>query len=251
MTSEQEIIPNRTQAAMVQSPDLSAALDWRERNLLSSLNCVSIGKIETFYPETQTADITIAYKRILTQQIPDGTISSSSLVVLYPKLCKCPVVVLGGGPGSLTFPIAAGDECLVMFCDRDIDLWYQGNPTSVPNSDRMHDWSDAIVIVGLRSMKNSLQSYNPAGPTLNKGGVTGVTVALEDKIRLQVGQQTLYNALNSLCDGLISTIQNLIQALITISTHTSATGIVTQITQIEQLLNQVMAAQSAINGVLK
>ncbi len=72
------------------------------------------------------------------------------VIVDYPVLVRVPVIVLNGGGGYTTYPIFSGDQCLLMFCDRDIDLWLEkGVTNSPPNSDRIHDLSDAVALVGL------------------------------------------------------------------------------------------------------
>ena len=221
MSDQPEILTQQREAVQVHPPDLSAALDWREKNLVSDLNCCSVGRIVAFYPATQTADVSIVFKRILTQQnqstlagtgvqaavgeltgevMQEQTVSVSK-TINYPVLSACPVLVLGGGTGNMTFPITAGDECLVLFCDRDIDAWFQGLDTAPPNSDRMHDFSDAIVLVGIRSLPNSIKNYRPNGPAINNGQAT---IAVEDRVLLQVGLQTLGKALDALCAALIA-----------------------------------------------
>jgi hypothetical protein len=42
-----------------------------------------------------------------------------------PLLVDCPVMFPGGGGCTLTFPVTAGDECLVVFASRCIDAWWQ------------------------------------------------------------------------------------------------------------------------------
>ena len=47
-----------------------------------------------------------------------------------------------------------------MFCDRDIDLWLESGITnSPPNSDRTHDISDAVVLVGLNPVSKPISGY--------------------------------------------------------------------------------------------
>jgi phage baseplate assembly protein V len=74
----------------------------------------------------------------------DGT---TELVDL-PLLVDCPVVFPHGGGCSLTFPLAAGDECLIVFSSRAIDLWWQSGGVQAPVEPRMHDLSDGFVIPG-------------------------------------------------------------------------------------------------------
>ena len=58
----------------------------------------------------------------------------------------------------MTFPIKTGDECLVVFACRAIDVWWQSGGVQPPAETRMHDLSDGFVI--------------PVGVRLNASGVS-------------------------------------------------------------------------------
>ena len=71
------------------------------------------------------------------------------------------VMMPGAGVWTLTFPIQKDDECLVVFADVDLDVWWQtGKPNSYPISHRRHDLSDAIAIFGWRSTPRGLRNYS-------------------------------------------------------------------------------------------
>jgi hypothetical protein len=82
--------------------------------------------------------------------------------VQLPPLVDLPIAWPGGGGVTLTFPIKKGDECLVVFASRCIDAWWQqgsgnaGAPGSIalPPDDRMHNLSDGVAYVGVRSKPN-------------------------------------------------------------------------------------------------
>ena len=75
-------------------------------------------------------------------QRPDGSFEWMSL----PILLDCPVVFPAGGGVTLTFPIRAGDEMLVVFASRCIDAWWQSGGIQVQPELRMHDMSDGFAI---------------------------------------------------------------------------------------------------------
>src|SRR5882672_2856 len=83
----------------------------------------------------------------LDRLLPDGTTVTERL----PVLIKCPVSFQQAGPFALTFPIAAGNEGIVIFASRCIDSWYQSGGHGVAPDKRMHDLSDGIFIPGLRN----------------------------------------------------------------------------------------------------
>lgn len=154
------------QVKSIIQPDLSDVLMNLKLDIFATMNCVKVGKITSFDVTKKTAQVQILFKRVL----PDET------VVAYPLLIDCPVFTLQGGGGSIQFPIAAGDQCLLLFSDRRLDEWFQNGGEAVPGDARMHDMSDAIALVGLNALTSDLPDY----PT-DKVIVTynGVSVALE------------------------------------------------------------------------
>lgn len=80
-----------------------------------------------------------------------------TIVLQMPLLINVPVQFPGGGGVTLTFPIKPGDECLVTFTARCLDAWWQlgagtaPNPGHVPPDERMHNLSDGVAYVGIRS----------------------------------------------------------------------------------------------------
>lgn len=72
-------------------------------------------------------------------------------LVEYPLLVDCPVQFPAGGGCTLTFPVKAGDECLIVFASRCIDSWWQSGGIQNQAELRMHDLSDGFVLLGYRS----------------------------------------------------------------------------------------------------
>lgn len=68
-----------------------------------------------------------------------------------PVLQDVPIVWPSGGGVTLTLPVAAGDECLLVIADRCIDAWWQSGGVQLPMDARDHDLSDAFALVGVRS----------------------------------------------------------------------------------------------------
>lgn len=137
------------QSKTIIDPELSDVLALQKLDIFASLNCVKMGQVTAFDGAKKTATIQILFKR----QLPDGT------AVSYPVLLDCPVFTLQGGGGFLQMPIAAGDQCIVLFSDRSIDNWFQNGTQAVPSSTRMHDMSDAIALVGINPLNSSLPTY--------------------------------------------------------------------------------------------
>lgn len=103
------------------------------------------GVIQDFDPVKMTCSVQPAIQaRVQDEQ------SEYSWVSL-PLLVDCPVVFPSGGGALLSFPLAVGDECLVVFASRCIDNWWlagAANGAQTQAEIRMHDLSDGFVLPG-------------------------------------------------------------------------------------------------------
>jgi hypothetical protein len=131
-------------------PDICAVLEQLADQIKVEINCMTIGTIVSFSASDQTASISINYRRVDL---------NSGVTTDYPILIKCPVVTLNGGGGYITFPVVAGDTCLVFFCDREIDTWFTNGGVNAPQSARIHDLNDGIALVGIRNSLGPIASY--------------------------------------------------------------------------------------------
>lgn len=145
-----------------------AALDGRQTRIWTSLP----GIIQSFDPQAMTCSVQPAIQGRRTTYDPN-TAQPSTKFVNIPLLVDCPVQFPSGGGCSLTFPVKAGDECLVVFSSRCIDAWWQQGGVQPPMEARMHDLSDGFVLLGFRSQPRVLanvstttaQLRNDAGDT--------------------------------------------------------------------------------------
>lgn len=133
-------------------------LDQYAQNLLSNLHCHKLGRINSFDATKQTATVEIV-----------GKIAMGGKELDYPLLTDCPVWVAQGGGARLTFPIQKGDSCILFFNDRDIDNWYVSGNAHTPNSYRMHDINDGLVLVGFNPQTATLSSYATAATEWSYG----------------------------------------------------------------------------------
>ena len=101
-----------------------------KQEIFSSLHCALPGTVFSYDAESRTAEILPALK-------------AGSLP--YPVLTDVPVFM------PVSFEITAGDPCLVIFADCDIDAWFEGGDPQEPVSGRMHSLSDAFAFVGFRT----------------------------------------------------------------------------------------------------
>lgn len=145
----------------LEKTDLYTLLDRVKTEVKTEMNCVSVGTITAFDETTQTANVSVNYRKLLKGRNSINAQEYSDVVVEYPVLLRCPVVLLNGGGAYLTFPVSVGDRCLLLFCDRDIDNWLEYGAKDIPpGSDRTHDLSDAVALVGVNSVKDAIDSYS-------------------------------------------------------------------------------------------
>ena len=119
------------------------------------------------------------------QRNQDGT----SGQIKMPLLLDCPVVFPGGGGVTLTFPLTAGDECLVVFASRCIDSWWQLGGVQGQAEIRMHDLSDGFVIPGPRSQPRKITAAASAQLRTDDGVVyiqiNGSGITLHGNVTVQ------------------------------------------------------------------
>lgn len=197
--------------------NLKDLLDSHKRDILVSLNCHALATIQSFDPTNQTVSATMNYKRTTIERNPETGIYSQVLVD-YPVLYDCPVIVLTGGNASLTMPIAQGDTCLILFNDRDIDNWFESGQIGPLASARLHSFSDGIALIGLRSSNNPMGDYDPNRAVLQYG-TTRIGVGSSKVI---ISNQT--RNLNTLLQNLITQVKNLAAATAAMTVTCTSAG---------------------------
>lgn len=134
------------------------------------------GIVQSFNAAAVTVSVQPAVKGQMRGQ--DGKTTQINL----PLLVDVPVVFPRGGGFTLTFPVAAGDECLLVFSSRCIDGWWQEGGSQPALDQRMHDLSDAFALIGPMSQKRrvggvsatAMQLRSDDGATYVEIGAAGV-----------------------------------------------------------------------------
>lgn len=129
------------------------------------------GIVDSFDPVAVTVSVQIAIKYRSEQD--DGSIVSAPITLLT----DVPVEFPRGGGYTLTFPIAQGDECVLVFASRSIDSWWQSGGVQEPVSSRMHDLSDAFCRVGPQSQARKISGISTTTAQLRSDdGLTFVEI---------------------------------------------------------------------------
>ena len=149
---------------------LLAALQGFQSELWTALP----GIIQSFSPSAMTAVVQPAIRAKINKpaffsyQSP-SKIDDQSKEFCWdqlPLLLDCPVIFPNGGGVTLTFPVATGDECLVIFASRCIDAWWQSGGIQNQAALRMHNLSDGFVLVGAKSQPKVLSNVSTTAAQL-------------------------------------------------------------------------------------
>lgn len=167
-------------------PTLRDLLNLFKKEIFIELNCHHLATIQSFNSTLQTCNATINYpKTIIVRDSKTGLYNPISKP--YPLLQDIPVFVLGGGATNLTFPIQQGDQCLLLFNDRNISNWFETGLVGPVANTRAHNLADGLALVGIRQSQNPLSNYDNTRATL-RNGTTGIGV--------NTTQIKIYNAIN-------------------------------------------------------
>lgn len=128
------------------NPTLADLLIDVSENIFDRINCVKVGKIQSIDFTTNSCSVQINFKK----QISDTQIRS------FPLLLEVPILLLQGGGSWIEFPITSGDNCLVLFNDRDISTMWTTGQIALPPTTRKHDLSDGFALVGFNTKQNPL-----------------------------------------------------------------------------------------------
>ncbi|WP_404704981.1 Gp138 family membrane-puncturing spike protein [Yersinia vastinensis] len=131
------------------SGELSETLRILQSSISSQLRVSMPGIVQSFDADSVTCDIQIGIKG-------ESGGESTNLSVLT----NVPVIFPRGGGVTMTFPIKAGDECLLIFGDRCIDFWHQSGDIQETVDEREHDLSDAFAIIGPQSQAKKISGIS-------------------------------------------------------------------------------------------
>ncbi|KAF1013157.1 MAG: hypothetical protein GAK29_04731 [Acinetobacter bereziniae] len=119
-------------------------------NLWTSLPC----EIDSYDSEAVTVNVQPLIK------IPVMTNTGEIETVELPVIEDVPVMFPCAGGFTITHPINKGDECLVSFADRNIDLWWQSGGIQNPFDMRKHDLSDGFAFFRPQSQTKKISDIS-------------------------------------------------------------------------------------------
>lgn len=134
-------------------PDMGQIIKTSGLSMASNLNCMRVGIVQEFYPDDLTVQVRLVNKRNIGLN-PDGTQNVREIAPIYAKVCYCNPFI--------TYPIKKGDECVVLFSDREIESWFITGEANPEGYTRMHDLTDAVALIGVRSIPQMIQIITDA-----------------------------------------------------------------------------------------
>lgn len=148
--------------------------------IMSRLNCHNIGRIIEFDKDTQTCTVELMQIKQFSNQL-----------ITPAPITQVPLIMLGAGGAYITMPNPVGTICLLLFLDRNIDNFMETGEQYVPDTTRMHDFTDAIALTTFTTLVNPLNDYDEEAVTLFNEGLIDEISKLSyikiypDKIEIQ------------------------------------------------------------------
>ena len=186
---------------------LDVAIKQSIKSALVDLHTALPGFIVEFDPETQRASVQVGIRRVPRKDRLDEVVTP----ITIPTIQNVPVVFQRGGGFCMTFPVQPNDECLLIFSERELDEWQTNGGVVTPKQTRKHNYTDAIAIVGLSSLPNTIQNFNTSAVEMSNSSGSVKTTFSETQIQWNVDAVTM--TLNStglqVMGGTITSDQNI------------------------------------------
>lgn len=203
-------------------------LNTYKQDIFYRFNCHRVGVVQAIDTTNKTATIQLIDKRVISTS--DGDVFKD-----YSLLVDCPIVMQRNAKGGVTIPLSIGDNCLILFNDRDLDNWYESGVQATPNTSRSHHLSDGIVLPTLFSSANAeaFTWNNEATELIYEDTV----ISLDSKVGISNASESLKDILNELITALKA-----LQVVDPVSGNLSITGATD---------TALDAVNTKINGLMK
>ena len=147
------------------------------------------GRIEKYDPDTHISSVQPLIKRKFY-----GRRTYESL----PIVNRVPVIHPRTTSALIRLPVASGDIVTLVFADRSLETWLQGDGAEAENHDtRQHHLNDAYAILGGYPEKNKIIADNPDALEVHVESGTKITMGNGTDELLQIASDA-YNELKSL-----------------------------------------------------
>ena len=110
-----------------------------------------------------------------------------------PQVASVPVLRLGGGGLFLSFPLNQGDLGWICANDRDISNFLQTYSQSIPNTNRIHDFSSGLFIPDIMRGYTLADDADGAAVLQNLAGTVSISISDTD-VNINAAQSVNINA---------------------------------------------------------
>ena len=171
---------------MTRTPDLADIIRQAIEDRLADLHVMLPGRIASYDATTQKADVEPLIRRL--QSTVDGEIAED-----LPVIPGVPVVFPRTQTFRITMPVAVGDRCMLIFCERSTETYQLGDgrrgddstliKQSDPGTFEMHGLTDPVALLGWYNDAEALTTPDPDDMVL--GEISGPVVHIgSDQINL-------------------------------------------------------------------
>lgn len=176
--------------------DLKDIVNLTSESVQAIINCCKIGRIIDFKPDNWT--VTVEILQIM-------TVNNKNLIPTV--LPEVPLLFYGANGTSITTPNIIGQNCLLLFCDRNIDNFLLTGQRYVTDNSRKHSFADAVALLTVNSFVDTPPMYDENALTLSNQDdfikIYNDSIELyAEKIKLYNSKTTLLALINSLIDAI-------------------------------------------------
>nr|DAJ74735.1 MAG TPA: baseplate protein [Caudoviricetes sp.] len=196
--------------------DFNGVMNLAQNAIMSRLNCHNIGRILEFDSKTQTCTVELMQVK-----------QFNEMAYIPAPITQVPLIMLGAGGGHITMPNPVGTICLLLFLDRNIDNFLETGERYVPETARMHDFTDCVALTTFKTLANPLEEYDEKAVTIineeiieeiknqsyikvysnsvqvktSQGDTTGGTIIVSDKISMKNTSQNLADLMQNFLEA--------------------------------------------------
>lgn len=131
--------------------ELTNVLEKFEQRILKKINCVKIGTITAFNVSSNTVNVSISG---------------------YTEIQDIPFSYISGANFSIQVPIQAGDICILLCNDTDLDNFMNNSGQEPAFSEDIHGLSGCIALVGLKNLSTAISDYITNGIRIKYNSTT-------------------------------------------------------------------------------
>lgn len=192
---------------LCQGGNVAAAVNFIRDVVASTVNTCLPGEIVSFDKERQTAVVQSCTRKAMI--LDDGTRKT----VDRPFLADVPVVFpYSTTTGfSMTYPVAKGDQCLLLFSQDALDSWQARGSVQDPpctGLPRHFDYTDAVAVVGLIPRPSAIGDFQDDGIEIRNRDRSDFVKVLGDALKARHTEAGLEVGIDMDSSGLSLTVNN-------------------------------------------